>query len=85
MEQLNYNFLFRWFVGVSIDDPVWDATVFTRTRERLLAGEVAHRFFAAVLDQARKGTPAFRRALHDRRHLDRGVGGTEELQAQRPP
>ncbi|MGH9357702.1 MAG: IS5 family transposase [Terriglobia bacterium] len=53
MEQLDYNFLFRWFVGLSIDDPVWDATVFTKNRERLLAGEVAQGFFAAVLDQAR--------------------------------
>src|SRR6266850_6531073 len=52
MEQLNYNFLFRWFVGLNIDDPVWDATVFTKNRERLLAGRVAQGFFNAVLDQA---------------------------------
>jgi transposase len=49
MEQLDYNFLFRWFVGLSIDDPVWDATVFTKNRERLLEGEVAQGFFTAVL------------------------------------
>ena len=53
MEQLDYNFLFRWFVGLSIDEPVWDATVFTKNRERLLEGEVAEGFFTAVLDQAR--------------------------------
>jgi transposase len=53
MEQLDYNFLFRWFVGLSIDDPVWDATVFTKNRERLLEGEVAEGFFTAVVDQAR--------------------------------
>ena len=53
MEQLDYNFLFRWFVGLNIDDPVWDVTVFTKNRERLLKGEVAQGFFAAVLDQAR--------------------------------
>jgi hypothetical protein len=53
MEQLDYNFLFRWFVGLSIDDPVWDATVFTKNRARLLAGEVAEGFFTAVLGQAR--------------------------------
>src|ERR1035437_10562122 len=52
MEQLDYNFLFRWFVGLSIDDPVWDVTVFTKNRERLLAGEVADGFFTAVLAQA---------------------------------
>jgi len=53
MEQLDYNFLFRWFVGLSIDDPVWEVTVFTKNRERLLEGEVAEGFFTAVVDQAR--------------------------------
>src|SRR5260370_10002959 len=53
MEQLDYNFLFRWFVGLSLDDPVWDATVFTKNRERLLEGEVAQGFFTAGVDQAR--------------------------------
>src|SRR5208282_5838883 len=53
MEQLDYNFLFRWFVGLNIDDPVWDVTVFTKNRERLLKGEVAEGFFTAVVDQAR--------------------------------
>jgi transposase len=41
IEQLGSNLLFRWFVGLGIDDPAWDATVFTKNRERLLAGEVA--------------------------------------------
>src|SRR6516165_9706881 len=53
MEQLDYNFLFRWFVGLSIDDPVWDATTFSKNRERLLKGEVAEDFFTAVVEQAR--------------------------------
>src|SRR6516164_10074148 len=53
MEQLDYNLLFRWFVGLSIDDPVWDATSFSKNRERLLKGEVAEGFFAAVVEQAR--------------------------------
>ena len=53
MEQLDYNFLFRWFVGLSLDEQVWDATVFSKNRDRLLAGEVADGFFAAVLGQAR--------------------------------
>ncbi len=52
MEQLDYNFLFRWFVGLNIDDPVWDVTVFTKNRERLLVGEVAQGFFTAVVEQA---------------------------------
>src|SRR5215472_5707107 len=54
MEQLDYNFLFRWFVGLSIDDAVWDVTVFTKNRDRLLKGEVAAAFFTAVLVQARQ-------------------------------
>src|SRR2546421_4516608 len=54
MQQLDYNFLFRWFVGLSIDDPVWDVTVFTKNRDRLLKGEVAEAFFAAVLVQDRQ-------------------------------
>ena len=41
MEQLDYNLLFRWFVGLNMDDPVWDVTVFTKNRERLLEAEVA--------------------------------------------
>src|SRR6266403_6252312 len=53
MEQLDYNFLFRWFVGLSIDDPVWEVTVFTKNRERRLKGEVAQGFFHAVVEQAR--------------------------------
>jgi transposase len=54
MEQLNYNMLFRWFVGLSMDDRVWDATTFTKNRERLLDGEIAERFFEGVLGLARK-------------------------------
>ncbi len=53
MEQLDYNFLFRWFVGLNIDEPVWDVTVFTKNRERLLVGEVAQGLFNAVIEQAR--------------------------------
>jgi transposase len=53
MEQLDYNLLFRWFVGLSMDDAVWDVTVFTKNRERLLAGEVAQGLFQQVVGQAR--------------------------------
>src|SRR6201981_2873475 len=49
MEQLDYNLLFRWFVGLSMDDPVWDATVFCKNRDRLLNGDIAAKFFAGVL------------------------------------
>ena len=49
MEQLDYNLLYRWFVGLTPDDEVWDATVFTKNRERLLAGNMAEAFFHEVL------------------------------------
>jgi transposase len=54
MEQLDYNLLFRWFVGLNMDDSVWDVTVFTKNRERLLDGDIAEAFFQAVLRQARE-------------------------------
>ena len=53
MEQMDYNLLFRWFVGLSMDAAVWDATVFTKNRDRLLGGDVATKFLAAVVAQAR--------------------------------
>src|ERR671929_524864 len=49
MEQLAYNMLFRWFVGLSMDAPVWDVTVFTKNRERLLEGDIARAFLRAIL------------------------------------
>jgi transposase len=48
MEELDYSLLFRWFVGLAIDDEIWDATVFSKNRDRLIEGEIAVRFFAAV-------------------------------------
>ena len=53
MEQLEYNLLFRWFVGLSMDEAVWVPTVFSKNRERLLEGDVAEKFFQSVLTQAR--------------------------------
>ncbi len=50
MEQLNYNLLFRWFVGLSVDDPVWVPTVFSKNRDRLLEGDIAAAFMSAVLN-----------------------------------
>ncbi len=55
MEQLDYNLLFRWFVGLSMDDAVWDASTFSKNRERLLAGDIAEAFFQGVLQEARTG------------------------------
>jgi transposase len=53
MEQLEYNLLFRWFVGLNMDDPVWDPTVFSKNRDRLLAADVAALFFQQVLAEAK--------------------------------
>lgn len=52
LEQLNYNLLFRWFVGLGIDDPIWVPTVFTKNRDRLLAGDIADALLQEVLHAA---------------------------------
>jgi transposase len=54
MEQLDYNLLFRWFVGLSMDDDIWDVTVFSKNRDRLLDGQVAQRFLEQVVAQAKE-------------------------------
>jgi len=54
MEEMDYNILFRWFVGLNLDDPVWDATVFTKNRDRLLEAEVAQEFLERVVAHARE-------------------------------
>ena len=60
MEQLDYNLLLRWFVGLPLDEPVWHVTMFTKNRDRLLNGEVAEAFFPAML-----GQPEVRALLSD--------------------
>ncbi len=54
MEEIDYNILFRWFVGLNLDEEVWDATTFTKNRERLLQADVAKQFLAAVVELARQ-------------------------------
>jgi len=54
MEQLNYNLLFRWFVGLNMDDPVWDPTTFSKNRDRFLDGNIAAKFFTRVLGLAKE-------------------------------
>jgi len=51
VERIEYDLLFRWFVGLGIEDAVWDATTFTKNRDRLLEGDMAAQFLAAVLSQ----------------------------------
>jgi len=55
MEQLEYNLLFRWFVGLNMDEAVWVPTVYSKNRDRLMEGDIAEKFFDQVLDQARRG------------------------------
>src|ERR1700686_3247933 len=52
MEEMDYNLLFRWFVGLNADDAVWDATVFTKNRDRLLEADIATGFLGRVVEQA---------------------------------
>jgi transposase len=49
MERLEFDLLFRWFVGLGVDDPVWDASTFSKNRDRLLAGDAAAAFLAAIV------------------------------------
>src|SRR6202167_320767 len=55
MEQLEYNLLFRWFVGLNADDPVWVPSVFSKNRDRLMEGEIAQKFFDRILQQGEAG------------------------------
>src|ERR1700693_164307 len=54
MEEIDYSVLYRWFVGMNLDEPVWDVTVFTKNRDRLLDGDVAREFLCAVVKQAQE-------------------------------
>src|SRR5262249_52755119 len=53
MEELDYSLLFRWFIGLNVDTPIWSHSTFSKNRDRLLRGDIAGAFFAAVADQAR--------------------------------
>src|SRR6202171_4790618 len=82
MEEMDYNILFRWFVGLNLDDPVWDATVFSKNRDRLLEAEVAKEFLARVVGQAReKGWTSDEHFTVDGTLLE-AFGQREEFSAQ---
>ena len=82
MEEMDYNILFRWFVGLNLDDPVWDATVFTKNRDRLLKAEVAKEFLARVVAQARAKEWTSNEHFKRGRHAVGSVGQREEFSAQ---
>ena len=82
MERLEFDLLFRWFVGLGVDDAVWDHSTFSKNRDRLLEGEVAAKLLGAVLAQPRVKRLLSHGSLLGRRHADRGLGVDEELQAE---
>ena len=81
-EQLDYNLLFRWFIGLSMDDPVWDHSTFSKNRDRLLESEIARGLFDAILAQA-EARDLTSDAFYGGRHLDRGLGIAEECACKR--
>src|ERR687883_1505414 len=77
MERIEFDLLFRWFVGIGIDDPVWDHSIFSKNRDRLLEGEIAAKFLAAVLSQ-----PNIKRLLSSD-HFSVDGGAVEEAAVAR--
>ena len=82
MEEIDYSILFRWFVGLNLDEAVWDATTFTKNRDRLLEAAVAKEFLAQVVERARGSGSGVRRALHGGRHAAGSMGESEEFSAE---
>jgi hypothetical protein len=81
MEQLDYNLLFRWFVGVGVDDAVWDHSTYSKNRDRLLEADVARKILKAILVHP-KVAPLLSDEHLRRRDARSGVGVDEELPAQ---
>ena len=81
MERLEFDLLFRWFVGIGVDDAAWDHSTFSKNRERLLEGDIAASYWARCFPAAGEA-PAQHGSLLGRRHADRGLGVDEELSAE---
>jgi transposase len=83
MEEIDYSVLFRWFVGLNLDEEVWDATTFTKNRDRLLAAEVAKEFLAQVVARAQtKGLTSDEQALHGGWDVAGSLGRGEKFSAE---
>jgi IS5 family transposase len=82
MEQLDYSLLLRWFVGLNMDDPIWDVTVFTKNRQRLLAGDIADAFFARRGQAGTTEQSALGLAFHRGWHIAGSMGRREELSGE---
>jgi hypothetical protein len=78
VERLEYDLLFRWFIGIGVEDVAWDHSVFSKNRDRLLEGDIAAKFLAAVLAQPKDEEASVERSLLGRWHADRsrGLGGS---------
>ena len=83
MEQMEYNLLFRWFVGLSANEPVWHPTVFTKNPGPVAGGRGGRGVFLADRGTGAQQEASVRRTLYRGRNADRSVGGAEELAAQR--
>jgi transposase len=70
MERMEFDLLFRWFVGLGVDDAVWDYSTFSKNRDRLLEGEIAAKFLNALFGAAEGEASAVERSLLDGRHAD---------------
>jgi len=82
MEEMDYNLLFRWFVGLNADDEVWDATTFTKNRDRLLEGGCGQGVSGTSGGASAEARPDFGRAFHRGWHAAGGLGWGEEFSAQ---
>jgi transposase len=82
MERLEYDLLFRWFVGIGVDDAVWDHSVFSKNRDRLLEGDIAAKFLAGVLAQSKVKKLLSSDHFSVDGHADRSLGLDEEHQAE---
>jgi transposase len=82
MEEIDYSVLCRWFVGMNLDEPVWDVTVFTKNRDRLLDGDVAREFLCEVVQQAQERNLTSDEHFTVDGHVARSLGEFEEFSAQ---
>jgi hypothetical protein len=80
MERLDYDLMFRWFVRLGIDDPVWDHSTFSENRDRLLEADIAHKFLKSILEH--KEVVPLLSDEHGGRHARHRLGLPEELRAE---
>jgi len=86
MEEISYSLLFRWFVGLELDEPMWVATVFSKNRERLLDGDIARKFFQKVVAQAKaKGLTSDQHFSVDSTLIEAWAGEKSFQPKQKPP